>query len=209
LAIFHTVFQFLLIRFIRLFIKEGPLVKICRSKHTQRWVFLFNDMLIYASEFVGNSVSSHKRFQFHKHFMLSTLRVDDLPDRGAFSFNNEVIPNLSICNSIRMIISFDLKMLQFHQYWFSLVYDELLYSYVCLLTQLSCRNGTEDYPQRVQDRNAKQIVRSLRTIGRGQDRVAANHQRGDHRVVGQAIDAESAGFGRSGGDGRGAGVDSG
>jgi len=59
-------------------VKEGPLTKICRSKHEQRWVVLFNDILIYASE---SSIGLIKKLHFHKLFHLETLRVENVPDK--------------------------------------------------------------------------------------------------------------------------------
>lgn len=62
----------------RVFVKEGALTKICRSKHVLRWVVLFNDILLYASDF---SIGLTRKLQFHKMFHLESLRVDDVPDK--------------------------------------------------------------------------------------------------------------------------------
>ena len=54
-------------------LREGPLVKRCRSKDVRYTFFLFNDMLLYASTRFG-------KYNVHRRLPLAKLRVVDVAE---------------------------------------------------------------------------------------------------------------------------------
>ncbi len=59
----------------RSFVKQGALVKICRKSRKERHFFLFNDLLLYASEALSGG-----KYTLHGHMDLMHVRIDDVPD---------------------------------------------------------------------------------------------------------------------------------
>eukprot|EP01103_Thecamoeba_quadrilineata_P000487 TRINITY_DN1041_c0_g1_i1.p1 TRINITY_DN1041_c0_g1~~TRINITY_DN1041_c0_g1_i1.p1 ORF type:complete len:864 (+),score=169.79 TRINITY_DN1041_c0_g1_i1:34-2625(+) len=67
----------------RLYIKDGPLIKICRKTPKPRWFFLFNDVLIYSSPI---SVAGTNRYIFHSEIRLEDLTIDDFPQKEGMQY---------------------------------------------------------------------------------------------------------------------------
>ena len=76
-----------------MYIRDGPLMKVCRKSLKQRWFFLFNDLLVYASVFKEGGTlvydiyvlfielilcRSNNKYIFHGKFSLLGLRIEDL-----------------------------------------------------------------------------------------------------------------------------------
>merc|ERR1712137_1319234 len=72
----------------RIFIREGVLVKMCRREPKRRYLFLFNDLLVYCSSNEGNQT-----YTFHRAMGLSQLRVDDIPDNSGMSNAFQILSN--------------------------------------------------------------------------------------------------------------------
>lgn len=66
------------------FIRSGPLTKVCRKTNMRRWFWLFSDCLIYGKATgVG---AAPQGFAYHRHFPLAKVRVKNLPESdGLFS----------------------------------------------------------------------------------------------------------------------------
>lgn len=58
----------------RIFMKEGPMTKLCRKGPKRRSFFLFSDVLIYATESVTKTFSKHRKIP------IKALSYRDLPD---------------------------------------------------------------------------------------------------------------------------------
>ncbi|KAJ1660931.1 hypothetical protein IWQ61_000192 [Dispira simplex] len=67
----------------RQLIKRGPVKKICRKNHQLRELFLFTDILLYASPAIMENT-----FNFHRKFPLVECRVIDLPDSPTSGVKN-------------------------------------------------------------------------------------------------------------------------
>ena len=64
----------------RTFIRKGKVQKISRKSHQTRFMFLFSDMLLYASPGI-----LEEQFIFHRKINLDACRVEDVPDtKGIF-----------------------------------------------------------------------------------------------------------------------------
>ena len=60
------------------FIRSGPLTKVCRKTNMRRWFWLFSDCLIYGKATgVGGTPQG---FAYHRHFALAKVRVKNLPE---------------------------------------------------------------------------------------------------------------------------------
>ena len=59
-----------------LYYRDGPLTKVCRKTNMRRWFWLFSDCLIYGSA----SGIGTQSYTYHRHFPISKVRVQDLPD---------------------------------------------------------------------------------------------------------------------------------
>jgi hypothetical protein len=60
----------------RVFLREGPVVKICRKTPKARWFFLFSDSIVYAKKVDVGDV-----FIFHREIDLKDASVQDVPDK--------------------------------------------------------------------------------------------------------------------------------
>lgn len=54
--IIKSIFLFKFVEPHRVYIRDGPLMKVCRKANKQRWVFLFNDVLVYGSVLQASSL---------------------------------------------------------------------------------------------------------------------------------------------------------
>jgi hypothetical protein len=61
----------------RMFVKEGEMGKVCRKDTQKRFVWLFNDLFLYAKQLPSSS-----RYSKHRAFPLKSIRVKDLMDDG-------------------------------------------------------------------------------------------------------------------------------
>jgi len=73
----------------RLFLKDGPLMKVCRKTPKQRWLFLFNDILVYATK-AGSSAKRNTFYQPTK-LELHYMRLDDVADTDTYTFAFQIV----------------------------------------------------------------------------------------------------------------------
>eukprot|EP01116_Phalansterium_solitarium_P016716 TRINITY_DN3949_c0_g2_i1.p1 TRINITY_DN3949_c0_g2~~TRINITY_DN3949_c0_g2_i1.p1 ORF type:complete len:630 (+),score=205.90 TRINITY_DN3949_c0_g2_i1:159-2048(+) len=109
----------------RKFVREGPVMKICRKTEKPRWFFLFSDVLVYASVVTlpgaktdmrgssaqmstrqpgtGGTVNSFQRYLYHRMLSLETTRVKELPDtptmRNAFQIMTQDVKSFVVYTS--------------------------------------------------------------------------------------------------------------
>eukprot|EP01119_Soliformovum_irregulare_P025924 TRINITY_DN9723_c0_g1_i2.p1 TRINITY_DN9723_c0_g1~~TRINITY_DN9723_c0_g1_i2.p1 ORF type:complete len:836 (+),score=247.31 TRINITY_DN9723_c0_g1_i2:47-2509(+) len=70
----------------RIFVKDGPLLKVCRKALKLRHFFLFSDVLIYA-----DTSSSSTSFVFHQAIQLDACKVDDVIDENKRGYPFRII----------------------------------------------------------------------------------------------------------------------
>jgi len=56
------------------------LTKVCRKANKERWFFLFNDVLIYATVAVTGAKLLMNKFVYHGSFDTSKIEIADIPD---------------------------------------------------------------------------------------------------------------------------------
>lgn len=67
------------------FIRSGPLTKVCRKTNMRRWFWLFSDCLVYGKATgVGGAPQG---FVYHRHFALAKVRVKNLPESDGLFFD--------------------------------------------------------------------------------------------------------------------------
>eukprot|EP01098_Paradermamoeba_levis_P004516 TRINITY_DN1931_c0_g1_i1.p1 TRINITY_DN1931_c0_g1~~TRINITY_DN1931_c0_g1_i1.p1 ORF type:complete len:185 (-),score=53.69 TRINITY_DN1931_c0_g1_i1:294-848(-) len=66
----------------RKFIKQGPLMKVCRKAIKQRWVFLFNDLLVYCTD------NPFGGYLHHLSIKLFKTKIEDVPDQESKGWFN-------------------------------------------------------------------------------------------------------------------------
>lgn len=73
----------------RILVKKGELMKVCRKNHQSRIVFLFSDLLIYAS-----NGSCEGEYIFHKSIDLEMCSVQDVSDLYGIQFAFKIISTI-------------------------------------------------------------------------------------------------------------------
>lgn len=73
----------------RILVKIGNLMKVCRKNHQMRRVFLFSDLILYASEGFEEG-----RYLFHKSISLEVCSVEDAPDLYGIKFAFKLVSSI-------------------------------------------------------------------------------------------------------------------
>jgi len=75
----------------RIYIRDGPLQKVCRKNIQPRWFFLFNDLLIHASLAETAQLISLNRFLVHQVYPLSEVRTEDIAESETTKYSFMIV----------------------------------------------------------------------------------------------------------------------